>query len=305
MTYGNVSDLPAFSTGPQGSDVQLHREIAQAGYEGLQGGHPGLCSKFGLALLGSGLLVQPADADELAASWKARDAVAVTCIAGFGMESDTEMDVYAAAICKAAVDHQIPLMLETHRASITQDAWRTVQLSRRFPQLRFNLDLSHWYTGQEMLYGDLSARLSFLKPIFEQTLFLHGRIGDRCCMQVPLAEVSEVGLSIFRRAWTQVMRHLLLSSHEADMELWFCPELLGPTYNYARQFHDDAGELQEETDRWQEAQLLVAIAQDCFKDACSSLKGGDRFSTPTCSITDKVVDNEHKINQKGNTSCKS
>jgi len=107
--------------------------------------------------------------DALAASWKTRGAAAVTCIAGFGMESDAEIDAYAAAICKAVVDHQIPFMLETHRASITQDAWRTVQLSRRFPKLRFNLDLSHWYTGQEMPYGDRNARLAFLEPIFKQT----------------------------------------------------------------------------------------------------------------------------------------
>src|SRR5882724_4850877 len=123
MNYGNVSDLPAFSIGPHGSDVDLHREVAQAGYEGFQGGHPDLCSRFGLVLLGSGLLVQPTDVDALAASWKTRGAAAVTCIAGFGMESDAEIDAYAAAICKAVVDHQIPFMLETHRASITQDAW--------------------------------------------------------------------------------------------------------------------------------------------------------------------------------------
>lgn len=271
INYGNVCDLPYFSIGPHGSVTDLHRAVAQAGYGGLQGGDPELCSRFELTLLGSGLLEQPAEADALAAAWKARGAAVVTCIAGFGMESDPEMDAYAAAICQAAADHQISLLLETHRASITQDAWRTVQLSRRCPKLRFNLDLSHWVTGQEMMYGDLDTRLAFLEPVLAHTSFLHGRIGNRCCMQVPLAEVSEVVLSTFCRAWTKVMREFLSSPHKAEVELWFCPELLGPTYNYARQFRDNAGELREETDRWQEAQALVAIARDCFARALFSL----------------------------------
>ena len=272
--------------------IDFHRAVAQAGYGGFQGGDPELCSQFKLTLLGSGLLEHPAEADALAAVWKARGAAVVTCIAGFGMESDTEIDAYAAAICQATADHQISLLLETHRASITQDAWRTVQLSRRFPKLPFNLDLSHWFTGQEMAYGDLDTRLAFLEPVLAHTSFIHGRIGDRCCMQVPLAEVSEVVLSTFRRVWTKVMRGFLSSPHEAGTELWFCPELLGPTYNYARQFRDNAGELREETDRWQEAQALVAIAHDCFVSARLSLQEESPTPEHSFSIT------EHPYPQK-------
>ena len=266
INYGNVYDLPGFSTGPHGDGSVLHHAVAAANYEGLQGGDAELCSQFGLTLLGAGLLEHPDEADSLAVGWKDRGAAVVTCIAGFGMESDAEMDTYADAICRASEDHQISLLLETHRASITQDAWRTVHMARRFPELRFNLDLSHWFTGQEMPYGDLDARIAFLEPVIAKTLFLHGRIGDRCCMQVPLDQVSEGSLSTFRRVWTQVMRNFLLSQDEAA-ELWFCPELLGPTYNYARQFRDGRGELREETDRWQEARALVEIALECFEQA--------------------------------------
>jgi hypothetical protein len=268
--YGNVYDLPHSSTGPHGGASDLYRAVAEARYEGLQGGDREHCSQFGLILLGSGLLEHPGQADSLAASWKAQGASIVTCIAGFGMESEEELNAYAEAICKASADHAIDLLLETHRASITQDAWRTVQLAQRYPRLRFNLDLSHWYTGQEMPYGDLDTRLAFLEPVLAHTSFLHGRIGDRCCMQVPFAEVSDITLTTFRRVWTQVMRSFLRSLDEARTELWFCPELLGPTYNYARQFRDGTGVLSEETDRWQEAQALVTMAQECFTRARSS-----------------------------------
>ena len=37
--------------------------------------------------------------------------------------------------------------IETHRATICQGMWRTVQFVKRFPELRFNGDFSHWYAG--------------------------------------------------------------------------------------------------------------------------------------------------------------
>jgi hypothetical protein len=89
-------------------------------------------------------------------------------------------------------------------------------------------------------------------------------------MQVPLIEASAATLATFRRVWTKVMRSFLLSQEKAMAELWFCPELLGPTFNYARQIRDTTGELHEETDRWREAQALVALAQDCFDQAYRS-----------------------------------
>jgi hypothetical protein len=278
ITYGNVCDLPHFSTGPQGEPAVIHRSVALAGYEALQCGDPALCARFGLQLIGAGLLTHPSDADGVAADWKNKGASVVTCTAGFGMESDAEMDAYASAICRAADDHKISLLLETHRASITQDVWRTVQLCHRFPELRFNLDLSHWYTGQEMPNGDLDERMAFLEPVFSRTLFLHGRVGDRCCMQVPLAEAQEHSLSTFEGAWTAVMHYFTYSLNPVETELWFCPELLGPTYNYARQFRDRAGNLREETDRWTEAEALVAIARKCFA-AVSELSGEEISSS--------------------------
>ncbi len=246
----------------------LHRAVAEAGYEGLQGGDAELCSRYGLALLGSGLVTTPEEAAPLAAAWKAKGATVVTCIVGFGFESDREMDALAAALCQASVDSNVALLLETHRASISQDAWRTVQLAGRFPELCFNLDLSHWFTGQEMPYGDFDKRISLLEPVLSRTRFLHGRVGDRGCMQVALDSTAEHTVSLFRSVWKCAMLGFL-DSGTVDQDLWFCPELLGTTFNYARQFRDDTGALREETDRWQQAQLLAKIARECFSEVAA------------------------------------
>ena len=266
ITYGNICDLPEFSSGPRGSPDVLHRAVAEAGYEGLQGGDAELCARYGITLLGSGLVTTPEEAAPLAADWKARGVAVVTCIVGFGFESDREIDDLAAALCQASADHDIALLLETHRASISQDAWRTMQLAGRFPELCFNLDLSHWFTGQEMPYGDFDKRIAFLEPILSRTRFLHGRIGDRCCMQVALDSSADPTISLFRRVWKRAMIGFL-NSKGPEQDLWFCPELLGTTYSYARQFRDPNGTLREETDRWQQAQLLAEIARECFNEA--------------------------------------
>lgn len=246
--------------------MELHRAAAEAGYEGVQGGDAEMCPEIGLTLLGAGLLTEPEDADRVAELWKAKGAEVISCIAGFGMESDAELDLYAEAICRASAEHGVALLLETHRASVTQDAWRTVQLAQRFPELRFTLDLSHWFTGQEMPYGDIEARMKFIQPVLSRVGLLHGRVGDRCCMQVPLAAAAS-SLPVFRRVWTEAMQGALGRRAAGEGDLWFCPELLGTTYGYARQVRGATGELCEETDRWDEAKVLVAEAETCFDEA--------------------------------------
>ena len=71
------------------------------------------------------------------------------------------------------------------------------------------------------------------------------------------------------------MRSFLATPEQAEAELWFCPELLGTTYSYARQFWDEEGALREETDRWQEAHELVALGRECFLQA-----GGQEETVP-------------------------
>lgn len=69
------------------------------------------------------------------------------------MEDDDEAARLIDAVLNASVRYDVPLYVETHRATIFQDLWRAVQFVARFPELRFNGDFSHWYTGLEMVYG--------------------------------------------------------------------------------------------------------------------------------------------------------
>ena len=64
--------------------------------------------------------------------------------------------------------------------SSNQDIWRTVQITKRFPEVRFNGDLSHYHTGQELVYDGLDMKIEFMAPIFDRIRFMHARIGSEC-----------------------------------------------------------------------------------------------------------------------------
>ena len=80
--------------------------------------------------------------------------------------------------------------------------------------MRFNGDFSHYYCGLEMVYGDWRQKLEFMKPIFERTGFLHGRIASPGAIQAalpcrivdgePLLESEPLYLTHFRQLWTRL-----------------------------------------------------------------------------------------------------
>src|SRR6218665_1765275 len=107
----------------------------------------------GLPHCGASRIDQPAQADAIVARHVARGDRCLTLHAGTGLEDDAQASRLVEALLTAADKHRFAVFLETHRATITQDLWRTVQLVRRFPELRLNGDFSHYYCGQEMTYG--------------------------------------------------------------------------------------------------------------------------------------------------------
>ena len=267
MTLGNAQDLPDHSSGPRPPLDDIYSATARAGYAAMQGGDRELCQAHGLAVIGSGIIPGVSDVEPFVARWKQLGAISATCIAGYGFESDSETDALVGKILEVAQSYQLAVFIETHRASITQDAWRTAQLTSRIPHVRFNGDFSHWFTGQEMLYGDFNERLARLAPVFDRVRFLHGRIGARGCVQVDIGEqAAHTSVPYFRKLWTRAMEGFL-RAEDAGPDLWFCPELLGTEYGYAHLTRASDGRLVEDGDRWEQAKLLVSIAQNCFAEA--------------------------------------
>jgi hypothetical protein len=218
----------------------------------------------------------PAAADAIVERHARRGDLCLTLHAGWGLEDDVEVDRLVEAILNASERHRLPVFLETHRATITQDLWRTVWIASRFPEIRFNGDFSHYYCGQELVYGNWKEKLAFMQPIFDRVGFLHGRIASPGCMQVPIdgdlrARPSQACgtvdyLDHFRQLWTRAMTGFLSIAVAGDI-LIFAPELLSGTNYYARLVPDASGRLVEESDRYAQALLCQQLARECFAEA--------------------------------------
>jgi hypothetical protein len=194
---------------------------------------------------------------------------------GTGLEDDVAADILIEEVLNASAMAGIPLYVETHRATLTQDMWRTVQLVERFPDLRFNGDFSHWYTGQDMAANGFEATLEFLAPVLDRVRYMHGRIGTSGCIQIDVGDgqaQDQPHLEHFRSLWTRSFEGFIRTVAQdvvppPRLEIGFAPELLPPEVGYARLVPDPDGGLREEGDRWEQAQVLTQIASECFEAA--------------------------------------
>lgn len=281
LNLATLDDLRADTiwSGPRTGDARDAR-LAADGFFGIQcvdaSPPPGGTR---LRHCGSDRVNLPAESDAIVARHAALSHDCLTLHVGWGLESDDEMDRLVESVLLASQRHKLPVFIETHRATITQDMWRTVELTKRFPEVRFNGDFSHFYTGQEMPYGDMSSKLAFMKPIFDRVAFMHGRVGSSGSMQVtigdghgrpPAANGVDNFLEHFKALWTHAMLGFLRNAGPGDC-LIFCPELLSGAYYYARRFPDATGALAEESDRYREALVYKDIARACFAAAQAQL----------------------------------
>jgi sugar phosphate isomerase/epimerase len=268
MNFQALDGLPQRAANPL-------QAIREAGYDGVQFTQPSEyllkdeALGLGLGICGSGRVNTPAEAGPLAQ--QARD-VGLECLTlhvGWGTESEAEVDALITAVLDASQKYSIPLYPETHRATIFQDQWRTVQCLSRFPTLEFNGDFSHWYTGTEMVYGGFENKLEFIRPVLGRIGFLHGRIGNPGCMQVDIGDGSvheHPYVGHFRTLWTESLLGFL-RRRPSPGDFCFTAELLGPEFYYARTFNG-----REESDRWQQSLVLIGIARECFREALQRWK---------------------------------
>lgn len=267
INMGNVDTLPAYSSGPKGDLATKLAAIKAAGFSGIQGANPTLCASLGMGCAGGGRYNQVAEVAPAVKALKAEGYQCATAHVAWGHESDAEIDALVREIIAVSAGEGFPIYIETHRATITQDTWRTVRMIERNPEVRINADFSHWYTGLEMPYGDLQSKFAFLQPVFERVRFFHGRMGNSSHIQVPLADPTmPKAVEHFREMWTRSMAGFLATAKAGDYVI-FAPELLHPEINYARTFVNAQGQRVEESDRWAEAIAYAAIARECFAAA--------------------------------------
>lgn len=215
---------------------------------------------------------EAADAEAVVARHVDAGVANTTLHLGTAFDTDAQMDRLADAVLDASTRHGHPVLVETHRATVTQDPWRTLRWVERFPELRFSLDASHWVVGGELDYGGgFMARLPMLDPVLRRSPMVQGRIASGGAIQVGVEDPGPWrahAIALWTRAFALRLREA------PDEAIAFCPELLphvaGETwFGYApvRRRDDAPLGIEETTDRFAEALRLFALADACASSA--------------------------------------
>ncbi len=117
-----------------------------------------------------------------------------------------------------------PVVLETHRATITESVPRTLLLARRFCTLRFNLDLSHWFVTHRLDRIPPAAFVELARPALERVDLIHGRVASPDEIQTSLQNAEY--RQFFEHVWNWVVEH-------SNPAVRFAPELLPTSMGYA------------------------------------------------------------------------
>ena len=276
MNLMALDSLPSGSAGPRlGSFRERLDVLKSAGFRGVQFAATGKpeelteCRAAGFGIAASGRVNVSTEAATFAEQLAGDGYECATLHVGWGLEDDDDAARLIESVLEASNRWKVPLYIETHRATICQDMWRTVGFVRRFPEIRFNGDFSHWYTGQEMVYGGFEKKFAFILPVLERVRFVHGRIGNPGCIQVPVGvdgPDQAPYVMHFRQLWTGAFRGFVHTAGPGDF-ICFTPELLAPDIYYARTFPDSEGAPREESDRWEQSLVLNQIAASCFRSA--------------------------------------
>ena len=283
LNMGSTWLLPAWSTAPVGDERTVLDGAKAAGYRGIQGANPQLCRELGLVPTTFDIRIEVGGMLEQARRFADQGFACATLMVGTGLESDDDAARLIEEIVSASAAAQFPLYVETHRATCTQDIVRTLRLVERFPELRFNGDFSHWYTGHDLPIGDFGAKLDLMAPILDRVRYLHGRIGTSGCIQVDVGDGRSEGqphVDQFRSLWTRAAAGFIAGAADdpvppPDLQLGFAPELLPHEFGYAIKVPNAQGELDELGDRWQQSVVLTDLAQECFAAAATASAAAD------------------------------
>ncbi len=283
INLGTMLGLPCGSLGYRETLSEQLTLLKAQGYVAAQSwNHAAEVLAAGLRATGMAYVTQPTQTDSIVRGHKEAGLDATTLHLGTSFETDAEIDALVASVLEASSKHGYPLYVETHRATLTQDIYRTLAMVQRFPEIRFNADLSHYYAGHELIYGgQIAQRMDRLNPIFERTRFMHGRIANSGCIQAPVADEGDY-VAHFRTMWQRCFEGFLRDAGPGDY-LSFNPEVLPMRVgtgtdtmwlHYAQQRRTTACDPLdgEPTDRFLEANALWAIAREAFEAALVSIR---------------------------------
>jgi hypothetical protein len=156
---------------------------------------------------------------------------------------------------------RVPMMVQTHRGRVTQDLLRTIEYTKAIPDLRFCLDLSHYFVA-----GEIGGRLApEADQLFDQLLMraamLDGRVSNGEQVQIDVGPAADSSYAkYFGELWKRAMVHWLKGAKAGDLFI-FRVELGPPNYS----IRDLSG--REISDRWEQAKAMRVQVERLWNEA--------------------------------------
>jgi len=159
-----------------------------------------------------------------------------------------------------AADYDFPLLFETHRDSLLNDLYYTLQVMDLVPDMRLCADLSHFVVDREMRAPVSATDQAYIDKILHRSDCMQGRVANREQVQIQIEfPQHQEWVAIFRHWWKLGMRSWRQRNTD-DATLIFLCELGPPPYAITdRNQH-------ELSDRWQEALQIRQWALDIWAE---------------------------------------
>ena len=254
--------------GQEWSDEEKFKQIADAGFNGINGYMPApqeqeelvrRLDQYGLSFSITANVRSVVQLERLlqdAADFGRIDYVNVH-VPGPYIEGEAAAQLISDMI---ACGHKsgIPVYIETHRGMVTQDLLRTVQLVERLPELRLTVDFSHYVVAGELtMIPEESERM--LQQLLPHTSSIHARVSNGEQIQVDVGPDGEHPmLEHYIRWWGTGMKHWRQNHAEGSSFPFVCE--LGPS-SYAMTTSGDRDPQVEISDRWSQSLYFMRLAR--------------------------------------------
>lgn len=218
--------------------------------------------------------LRPEDADAAIAAAKRLGSVYLDAHAASYFTPEAEAEALLLGLVERCRAASMPLVIQTHRGRVTQDLLRTVGYAQRIPDLRFDVDFSHYIVAGEM-GGEFSKEAAAaLFVLADRATMLDGRVSNGEQVQVDLGNPAyQRHVERTATMWKHVMVRWLKYAERGEV-FPFRVELGPPDYAIL----DADG--REITDRWEQQRTMKALVERLWNEAVAETGRGQRHGTP-------------------------
>ena len=161
---------------------------------------------------------------------------------------------------REAEDRRMPLLFETHRDSLLNDLYFTLQLMELVPEMRLCADLSHFVVDRELRAPVPERDRQHISSVLARSDCFQGRVANREQVQIQINfPQHQQWVEIFKSWWKEGMR-LWRQRNNEDATLVFLCELGPPPYAIT-----DANE-EELSNRWEESLQIRGWVQQIWSE---------------------------------------